>query len=497
MTDDDWIAPALAANPSVPEDLLTEMASTHDEKLQLALIAPRRPAPMSLSVATVLADSPHPRVRQDLAGCVVADEIVVRLAADPNPGVRLSVVLRPEEVFYPMPCYVPEAAYALLTEEDDPRVQGELLYSFGTPEHVKRAVARRAHPDLRDDALLRFGTDGEATGAYHRMVTDSDPEVRRTALRRGRFRPPADLVPGLLADAAVRLAAIRRIPLTAELARALATDPDPDVRCAVTANPDLPDDLVELLSHDPDERVRMELFDRPHLPLHVVDRYDDAQDRPRRTTPVEWLWKHRDDNELLDRYSRARHVRYRRTVARVPGLAPETVRRLAADDDYAVRLILTERNPDLVPVELLVEMVTTWEGYSAGTIAGNPRLPDEVIDQLLRSAEPRHRWYAYLSGRLTEEQLALLADDPDPKLAARVDPPAPPSWPEFEARLADPTPVPADHPAQPGHPTVREAAARHPQLPVPLMWQLWRRARSAAHPEETMKENRQVNLTSR
>ncbi|GAB3970093.1 hypothetical protein [Plantactinospora veratri] len=310
MTDDRWIAPTRAANPSVPDELLIAMAATNDRKLQLDLITRRRYSPMSLPVATVLAGSPHPPVRRELA------------------------------------------------------------------------VAR---------------------------------------------------------------------------------------------NPDLCSDLVGLLARDPDRNVTAVLLNRGHLPIEFVDGIDDSRDRQTRTDPIEWLRKRRDDAELLDRYSRARHVRYRRTVAGIPGLAPETVRRLAADEDFGVRLLLAENNPELAPVELLVEMVRSWSGRSAAAMIRDPRFPQDVIDELVRSEDSSHRWVAYRSGRLTEAQMALLADDPDPALATEVNPPAPPSRAEFVARLADPGPVPADHAPHPGHPTVREEAARHPRLPVDLMWNLWRR----------------------
>ncbi|MFD0967613.1 hypothetical protein [Plantactinospora endophytica] len=479
MTDDRWIAPALAANPSVPDDLLIAMAATNDRQLQLDLIAARRYTPMSLPVATVLADSAHARVRQELACCLISDELLVRLAGDPDPQVRLWIVVRPQEVLNRLPYYVPEAAYAVLARDDDPMVQGELLTSPEAPEQLKRAVARRAHPQLRDRAILRFGADDEATGTYHRLLAHPDADVRRQALRTERFRPPSDLVPQLLADPDVRLAAVPVVPLTPELAHTLVTDPDPQVRRAVAGNPDLPHDLVGRLARDSDPGVTAALLNRSHLPIEFVNGIDDTRDRQLRTYPVEWLWEHRDDVELLDRYSRARHVRYRRTVAGIPGLAPETVRRLATDEDFAVRLLLAEHNPERVPVELLVEMVRTWSGRSAVAMVRNPRFPAEVVDQLVRSDDSSHRWLAYLSDRLTEAQLALLADDPDPALAARLDPPATPSRAEFEARLADPSPLPG-HDPHPGHPTVRETAARHRQLPVELMWELWRRAELAA-----------------
>jgi hypothetical protein len=90
----------------------------------------------------------------------------------------------------------------------------------------------------------------------------------------------------------------------------------------------------------------------------------------------------------------------------------------------------------------------------------NPRVPDDLIDELSRSSEVDHRWLSFHSGRLTDGQKARLARDPDPKLAAAVNPPPPPTEAQLRERLADPDP------------RVRRAAAKDPALPVGLMWQL-------------------------
>lgn len=58
VTDHDWIAPALAANPSTPEDLLLRLAAGHHERTELALVKARRYLPMSRQLAGVLSDSP-------------------------------------------------------------------------------------------------------------------------------------------------------------------------------------------------------------------------------------------------------------------------------------------------------------------------------------------------------------------------------------------------------------------------------------------------------
>ncbi|WP_412539191.1 hypothetical protein R8Z50_25520 [Longispora sp. K20-0274] len=478
MTDDSWIPRSLAANPSAPDDLLLAMAATGDENTQLALAAPRRFRRLRLpaAVAAALAASPHWRVRSELTVCAhLPDDILIRLATDPDRRVRVGVVVRPQEVIVSpdehaapeVNRFAPEAAYASLVRDDWCVLQEEFLLSPDIPDHLKREMERELlrRPDARlhDEVQLRVGTDADAAAAHRRMLAGPDPARRRVALASSRFPPPADLVADLLADDATRLPAIGRVPLTADLARSLATDDDPRVRAAVAGNPTLPLELLRALAADSDETVTRAVLERPHVPLDVLDSLDRTMDTDAYTRVVDWLWAERHDLALVARYAGSRQVRYRRTVARMPGLPAELVARLAADEDYPVRLILTENNREHVPTPVLLEIVRRWDGYTAAPMLRDPRVPDEVIDELSRSEDPGFRWRVFHTGRLNRHQLARLADDPDPALATAANPPPPPSPEEFRARLDDPSV------------SVRDAAARHPDLPVDLMWRLWRR----------------------
>jgi hypothetical protein len=469
VTDHRWIAPALAANPSTPEDLLLRLAGTDEEQTQLALIKARRYLPMSLPLATVLSDSPHSEVRCELAICTyLPDEVIIKLAADPQRRVRLHVVIRPEEVIVPshrprLARYAPDEAYAILARDEDKVIQREILESWDVPVRIKRELAQHAH--LRDRVLLRYGQETDARAAYERMVADGDSTTRRVALTSDRFRPPARLIPHLLGDDENRLEAIRRIPLSADLAQSLTADEDPRVRQAVAVNPDLSRNLLDVLAADPDPDVRWALIHRPRIPMEVLDATEYDLDPRTRTHPVQWLWEQQHNRALVAEYARSRHVVYRRTVAHMPELAAEVVDHLATDKDYAVRLMLAESNGGLVPVDVLVEMLLTWDGKSSYEIARNSRIPDAVIDQLSRSKQARHRWLAHYSGRLTEEQRTRLAHDPDTELAAASNPLPPPTRDQLRQRLNDPSP------------DVRAAAARHPDLSQELIQELWRQTR--------------------
>ncbi|GAA2640076.1 hypothetical protein [Paractinoplanes durhamensis] len=459
MADHGWIGPALAANRSTPPDVLAELAETLDLDIQLTVIRSRIGRPSLEPVAGILADSPHPDVRIELARATfVPDEVLVRLAGDPIRQVRWQVIWRPTEVAG-VPegrSYVPAEAYAVLARDDDEVTQLELLGSEEAPVHVKREVGRR-NAKLRDRVLLAFGEEGEARAAYERLLTAGNDEQRRRALESDRFRPPAEQVPRLLADEPHRLPAIERIPLDDELARALVADDDPKVRRAVAVNPDLSRELMEILAADPDRYVRKALTERPYVPFDLLEQID-YEPEPE-AYRVAWLWDRQHDMALVAEYSWSRNRSYRQTVAQVRGLPREIVERLARDEDYKVRMFLTALNGEHVPIPVLEEMVLTWTGHSSSEMARNPRLPAEFIDRLTRSDDTHHRRLASYTGRLTEEQRARLAADPDEDLAARMKPP--PTVEQLRARLASPSPE------------MRDAAARRPELPADLIRQLW------------------------
>jgi len=462
VTDDSWIAPALAANPSTPIDLLLAMANCQDEMITDALCRRRQHNQMPADVAEILAGSPHARVRSDLVGRADTPlRLIAALAQDPHRMVRLHIAARREDIWVPLDEYVPEAAYALLARDPDPGVRREILYSSDVPGHVKLILAE--DPALRTIVYLRYGDDDQSLAAYHQMLTSADVAERKLALENTRHTPSASLIPLLLADPETRDQAARQCPLTRTQAEELAPNPNPSTRRAVAANPNVPDDIALALAHDQDASVRRAVLYRSNIPIDLLNKIAEPVDSGQRTAHVDWLWDQRDNAELVAAYARSRSVVHRRTAAICPDLPADVLATLATDDDFGVRLMLAEQHPDEVPVELLTELVFTWNGYSSYNLVRNPRLPDESIDQLIRSDNSDHRWLAALSDRLTPEQTSQLAKDPDPKIAARVNPPPTPSLHEFQDLLTQ------------GCCCNWSETARHPDLPVEIMWQLWER----------------------
>jgi hypothetical protein len=462
VTDDSWISAALAANPSTPTDLLLAMARADDLDIGVALCRRRPYHRMPAEVAEVLATSSHAAVRAELVSRPETPlRLVSRLASDPARSVRWRVAMRREEVMGTLDVYVPEEAYAALARDPEPLVRQEILHSIDVPDHIKLLLTE--DPELRDVVHLLYGSPDQAQAAFNRLLASADPRDRNRAIKvRGETAPP-QIVAVALADPLTRESAALHCPVTRDQALGLIGDSDPTIRKAAAGNPAVPEDLVRMLANDPDDDVRYALAYRPHIPVDLLDAIAPPIASNQRTASVDWLYRERDNVDLITTYARSRSVIHRRTATNCPTLPADVIEALARDEDFGVRLMLAECHPDEVPVDLLIELVFAWRGRSGYDLVRNPRLPDTTIEQLVRSAEVNDRWRAAVSGRLTGEQRAVLAADPDPDLAAYVNPPPPPTAEELVAALD------SDSAAK------REWAARQPNLPIDVLWQLWAR----------------------
>ncbi|MFG2340949.1 hypothetical protein [Streptomyces yangpuensis] len=177
------------------------------------------------AVRARLAEQPEPEVRAAVAASAADDPpgLLARLADDPDPFVRS---------FLAMNELLPAEILAVLATDTEPSVRANVVtYGRHVPESVRRA-----------------------------LLMDSDPEVRRRAA--SVYSPPADLLPGLLADPETRAVAARHADPSAELVG----DPDPGVRRAVAAHPHLSAELRDVLASDADPFVRNAIAARPDTP---------------------------------------------------------------------------------------------------------------------------------------------------------------------------------------------------------------------------------------
>lgn len=471
----DPILRALIRNPSIPEELLCRIVERADPSV-IRYVGYHRDLPLSL--IDTMAHHPEPQVRQTVLGVRnLPPETVTMLARDPDGQVRLEVLSRAYEY---MP--IPEAAWRALAEDHRRVVREEIVSNDDVPVAVKLLLAD--DPDFGDLVILRHGAPADVDAVYDRLLASGTAESIMKATQATGRTPPPELIPRLVADPATRVDAAR---FDEAHAIRLAHDPDQRVRRQLAADRHLPAAAAEVLVADADKGVREALAENPAAPVAVLRQLAAEDDRWMRlrvfgneSTPQElladidlpvaandhvrevaWLRRRCDDVELQARYARSPYVIFRRTVAYCPHLPADVVEELAADDDFAVRL-LAEHHPD-APGELLVRVVQVWDGYTTPAMVRRPQFPAEALDRFTRSELEHHRWLATYSDRLTEEQKARLRADPVPGIRERFDPDFPPAA-ELRAMLDDPDPQ------------VRSRAAGHRNLPVPLMWEIFESA---------------------
>ncbi|MFF0475626.1 hypothetical protein [Streptomyces sp. NPDC004284] len=361
----------LASNPAAPADVLLRVLALYDGDDWIARRLSLR-ASLPDSVAEAMLHHPERRVRGLLAESVAADpELRARLLDGPASDAIL-VAIGPEPYRAVAPP-LPDRAYErLLTHERDV-VRYETVESASVPAHVlvplaghedplfRRAACRRVWGDLSDEvrAALLADADPAVRTAASMQVMHEDEE--RTAelveafaddwrlgdvLERGRLGRA--LAERLLAGG-TRLAQLVRNPaFPADLAAGLAAHEDPAVRLAVSARPELSEE----------ERAAIDWEVGPE------DRLD----------TLRWVWDAREDPDVLRRCARSAHTWLRRSAAVCRELPEDCVELLAADTDFAVRLLLAECHP-VAPPELLLDLYLNGTHRATASLTSRPRFP--------------------------------------------------------------------------------------------------------------------------
>ncbi|MGW0395871.1 hypothetical protein ACWDYJ_34375 [Streptomyces sp. NPDC003042] len=397
-----------------------------DPKVREILAANPHLPPEALAV---LADDPDPKVRRCAVvmagefGVELPTEVTVRVATDPEVRLRYWATALPG---------LPDETLLSLAEDPDPRVRSAAIGPWSWP---------RLRPEVRAAA-----------------EADPDPRVRKAAERATRVDVPLPAtVKDFLAeeDDRRRRDAAFKAPVEAALARLLVEHEDDWIRRAAASNPHVPTRLALTLATDPDASVRLAVSLRGDLTEEQRTAIDYTVTEGRHPVPV-WVEERFGDLDALREIAVSSHVLLRRGVTRAPELPVDVIERLAADDDYYVRLMLCEN--DHAPHELLVEMFTDWHGLSWGLLASRRNF-----------ARPG---------------LARFADDPNYRLryAALFDPEAEPQLVERLSHDENDT-VRRHAVADPRLPYTRliemlgegemsRTAALNPALPVELMHQL-------------------------
>ncbi|MFG2719418.1 hypothetical protein ACGFW5_14150 [Streptomyces sp. NPDC048416] len=452
----------LALNPAAPEDVLLRLLASGPVEVRKALCRDRR-----LPAAVVDAAASHPDWRARAAFAAnphvdVAERL--RLVDDPDWRVRAHLADGPATPLGGTVDRLPDwaAARMITTYENDCLAD----YRFPSRFSPEFRASLLTHPEPKIRAYGAATSDWAALFDGERAALLDDPAevVRAQALstkglydfERDPARVEADLpshachyrshllLYGALSRSVIasvltaparpdeRSAIARNPTLPADIVAQLAVHPDAVVRQHIALRADVTLPQIEALGKDPDPSVRLAASQHPALSEKeraAID-YEVSQDGPFRTavTPA----PPRDPGQLRA-LAHSGHPLLRRRAAMAEHLPPDLVAGLLGDPDLGVRVLLAQHQPG-VPPSLLLRCFLTYSGPGRACLLERPGFPTYGLARYANHPDPAVR--------------ALAARDP-----------------ELDARASDRLTRDADT-------EVREAGARHPNLPLSRLMEL-------------------------
>ncbi|MEW2403170.1 hypothetical protein [Streptomyces sp. NPDC046862] len=441
----------LAVNPSAPSDVLLRLLEPGAEASWLWLCL--RTGGLPDDVADAILAHPDYRVREILTESWTADPAQrARLVDDPEVKVRRALAMG-SEPFRGKAEPLPDAAYERLLSDPDSRVRAWTARSRSIPLRVLAGYADHADAEVR--AAVTRAWDELPPPTRQALLADPAAEVRTAAALRVCHQDAArtDELLGEL-DGWERELVLRRCLLTRTTAERLVSSEDDGERGAVALNPSLPADLVDRLARDPEHEVRRAVSVRPELTEEQRAAIDYRVEPQERLTPLDWVRALPDDHEALRRCATSAHIWLRRSAAVHPRLPSDLVTRLAADDDFAVRLLTCEFQPS-APAEAVLGVFLEWKGITRGELLGKPQFPRRGLARYADHDDPALRVLAVHDPDAAPELIERLSRDQSGVLrsAAASDPRLSPE--RIEELLTDPG--------------AARSAAANPVLPVEVM----------------------------
>ncbi|GHH25215.1 hypothetical protein [Streptomyces lanatus] len=381
----------------------------------------------------LLATHPTPRCREKLAACPGLPPDVVRtLAADPDIQVvaELALWAAPDTAAGLARHPHAEVRLAAAANDSTPSDVLEMLISGEGLPPARRCLVcdREETPFVHEGSCPRPDCDlplGAACDGSHQSTVH---EIQRVAL----------LNPATPIDAAVRFADAPSMLLRSALATRpdlpsavsarLAVDPIPGVRAELAENPAIDDTVIRTLAADRGHDVQRRLAHNPNVPLDVLADLAHAT---------------RIGATLLPRIAAA---------------SPQETAQLAASPDPAVRMLVAQRRD--LPGEIRDTLAADPDAKVAKSVASHPGLSDTH----LRAMVARH----------AVQVIAKVAANPDasPALLEELTRHQPPVRKVFREVTRHPlAPAPAllvcltEQRARP-------LAAAHPNLPQPVIIEL-------------------------
>lgn len=450
--------PGLAANTAAPAAVLLRLLKLEYDGGIVTRLTWRTSVPDE--VAEAMLTHPDRRVRSALAESANADpELRARLLDGPEPDAIL-VACGPHPYGTTAPP-LPDWAYERLLHHDNPTVRHETAQSPSAPARVVVPLATHEDPHFRLAACRRvWGELSQEVRAA--LLDDPHPEVRRTAALQ--VMDEDEERTAWLVEARAGDLWLWDILGYGKLRRGLAERllADGTHLARLVSNPTFPADLAAPLAGHEDPAVRLAVSARPELTEEERAEIDWKVGPEDRLETLLWVWRAREDEEVLRRCARSAHTWLRRSAAVCPGLPDDCVELLAGDEDFAVRLLLAERHPK-APPELLLDLYLHGTHRAVGMLAARPGFPTAgLAERCADAADPRERALALRDPGATPGLVERLSRDEAASVrsAAAFDPRLP--LPRLLELLDDPQ--------------VGSSAAANPTLPVAEMTALLDRA---------------------
>ncbi|MGW0706216.1 hypothetical protein ACWD4G_09665 [Streptomyces sp. NPDC002643] len=398
------ILQGLARNTAASADVLLRLL--HPEaKAAWRWLCTRRGLPPV--VVAALVTHPDWRVRGEFAqspGAAPADR--TRLVDDPESRVREALAYGPEPHWGPAEPLA-DATYRRLLADPEPGVREDAARSWSVPDRV--LADQTAHPDAAVRREVCRVWDVLEPAAREALLADPDPAVRRAATRQA-CRTDARLTDDVLAAAKgfERGEVLAEARLSHAIGERLMDLDDPYERRALARNASLPPPLVARLAADPEHDVRLQVSARPELTEEQRAAIDHEVARTDRLRPLAWVLAL--DADALRPVATSAHRWLRRSAAVHPELPADLVERLAQDEDFGVRLMICERQPD-APAEVLLRTVLEWDGYSSHTMLRLPQFPRKGLARYADDPSPALRRLAVFDPDASPELIERLSRD--------------------------------------------------------------------------------------
>ncbi|QKZ23996.1 hypothetical protein [Streptomyces chartreusis] len=468
----------LAANPSLPPELIDRLITIADTDLSSELAARTDLTPTQLTTLAARGDEIAVQLAyegrltandidpaaQPYAALALLDEGAGRqewtpfLATHPTTRVREKLAACPD---------LPPDVVRTLAADPDIQVVAEL--ALWTTSDTAARLARHPHAEVRRSAAANESTP---PAVLEMLITgDGLPPAQRCLVCDGEEtpfvhewscqRPECDLPSGAACDGShqstvheIQRMALLNLATPIDAVVPFADHPSMLLRSALASRPDLPPSVGARLAKDPIPGVRADLAENPAIDGTLIrtlaaDRGHDVQRR----------LAHNPNVPLDVLADLARATRIGSTLLpRIAAASPDETARLAVSPDPAVRMLLAQRRD--LPAAIRDALAADPDAKVAKSVAPHPGLPDAH----LRAMVARHGVQVVAKAAANPDASPALLED-----LARHQPPVRKVFREIARHSHAPAPALlaclTDRQARP-------LAAAHPNLPPAVIAEL-------------------------